>query len=301
MLMDIAENKAPRPDNTDMKVAGLLDLAQLFKYAGDAKTAAEMKAYRSAILDAPYDMYQERKLFLDPAGRVMMDTGVTEAPGPLQSYSSLNELANQGQNLADYLNGTQIGDVFKNDLKNYLIGVAPMGPGFEAGATPPQFVNGQLFAPGFVAIGSHINPNEHLPLVEHEMQHVYQYILGMPRGTTPDEMSDDLMQFLEERGVVTPAKNARINKDAATDARDRSYQRYLSTLGEAEARAAERRGQYFNISGSTPDVLGAPTPSDYLWVPDDPYAPIRQSNLFPMTDQYAEEFKQWWQKKWAKP
>lgn len=301
MLLDYVTNTdTGRPAPEGVRVAGLLDLANLLKMLGNEATSGTMSTIKKGIVADPEGMYRSEGLFVDPRGRVMKDTGPTYVGRELPKAGSLRDIAENGTSLADYLNGTEAGDVFAEPLKNVNVGTAPLPPGFFAGYTAPQgFVvpstgKYRLLQPGFLVVNNSVAPEAVGRLFEHEMQHAYQGILDMPRGTSLDEMTNDMMDYLQETGSIRPAQRTRIDEAAVKQRASKPYMRYASSTGEAEARAAEAR--YHGMQQGY-DV-GMPRPEEYFWTHDGPT--ITKSMLFDIPQNAGEGFNAWWQKKWKK-
>ena len=143
----------------------------------------------------------------------------------------------------------------------------------------------RLLQPGFLVVNRNVDPTDIGPLFEHEMQHAYQGLLGMPRGTTLDEMSNDMMTYLQETGQIRPAQVARITDAAKKQGASKSYMRYSATTGEAEARAAEARYRGLQ-QGYQP---GIPTTEEYLWTHEGPT--LSQGMLFDLPQDVDVGFK----------
>jgi hypothetical protein len=300
MLLADAPASARAAPPSGVQVAGLLDLFKLLELIGDAPTPKAAADIRRSVKEAPDELYNADGLFIDPRGRVMKDTGPTYVGRDIPTAGSLREVVEQGQTLADYLSGTEAGDVFREQLGRINVGIAPLPQGFAAGYTAPQGVvpasTGQyrLLQPGFVVINDAV-PKERIgELFEHEMQHVYQGLLDMPRGTTLDEMSNDMVQYLQESGSLRPAQLARIDASAAAQGVSKPELRYSSATGEAEARAAEARYRDTQQLGQ----IGAPRLEDYTWTHAGPT--ISKSMLFDIPQNAEQGFKDWWRQRWQK-
>lgn len=299
LLTDYDPSKPAAPPEGE-RVAGLLDLFKLLELLGNAPTAKVATDIKRGVKAAPEQFYREEGLFLDPRGRVMKDTGPTYVGREIPQAKSLRDVAEGGNTLADYLSGTEAGDVFREQLGRINVGAAPLPAGFSAGYTAPQgFVvpatgKYRTLQPGFLAINSNIPKEEVGRLFEHEMQHVYQGLLGMPRGTNLDEMSGDMMQYLQETGSMRPAQQARIDAAATAQGASKPYMRYVSSTGEAEARAAEARYQGMQQGYD----VGAPQLGEYLWTHEGPT--ISKSMLFDIPQDAGEGFNAWWKQKWTK-
>ena len=303
MLLDYSTKPAPPPSRFDdeegVRVAGLLDLAKLLKYLDNPQTASVMNDIRRGVKAAPEQFYQDEGLFLDPRNRVMKDTGPTYQGRPLPEYNTLRDLVENGSTLADYLQGTEAGSIFQKDMQNIKVGATDLPSGYAAGFTAPQgFTQNdgsyRLLQPGFLVVNRSVPANEVGSLFEHEMQHGFQNILDMPRGSNLDEMSGAMVDYLTETGNLRPAQLARIDAAAEAQKASKPYMRYAATTGEAEARAAESR---YNQMLQTAN-LGAPQPSDYLWTHEGPQ--ITKSMLFDIPQNASEGFSAWWQNKWKK-
>lgn len=301
MLLDYATDPARRatPDPEGVQVAGLLNLKKLMEYIGQPMTQRTATDIKRGVKAAPEQFYREYGLFADPRGNVAKDTGPTYVGRPLPEYKSLRALVEEGNTLRDYLQGTEIGDIFANDLANIKVGVTDLPKNYGAGYTAPQGFrkdNGEyrLLQPGFVVVNRTVGPDDVGPMFEHEMQHVYQGLLDMPRGTNLDEMSGPMVEYLQETGNLRPAQLARIDAAAQTQGSSVPYMRYAASTGEAEARAAEAR--YRGMARGY-DV-GAPRVEEYLWTHAGPE--LKQNMLFDIPQQAQSGFDAWWQQKWRK-
>lgn len=299
MYADTTPGTMTRDPNAT-RVAGLLDLEAMLKLLGTAYRKTDLAAIKRAAKAAPEELYGDEKMFVDPRGRLMYDTGMTYTGKPLPQSESLNELMQQGNTLQDYLSDTEIGGLLGSHLKDIHVGQTNLPAGYAAGFTPPTYVNlsdgtRRVLQPGFLAVGKSTPAHAVAPLFEHEMQHAYQGLLGMPQGTNLDAMSGDMVTYLQEIGALRPAQLSRIDKLATETGASKPFTRYSATTGEAEARAAEIRAER-QMLGQT---LGVPTPSDYLWTHGNPT--LSQNMLFDITPDVEQGFQQWWKNKWAKP
>lgn len=274
------------------QVAGLMDIAKLLKFIGKSMPESDMKALAAQTQKFPRESYEEQKLFIDPMGRLMNDRGATYVGRDIPAYGSLKQLVEEGQTLQDYLQGTEAADLFGPELSRFRFGIAPLPSNFEAGVTPPQgFVlpdTGKYrhLQDGFMAISSSMPKEKIGSLFEHEMQHVYQNALGMPRGTTFDEVSDnDFFDYLQSINSLTPARRKRIDDFAANAGTPRSHVRYASATGEAEARAAAKR--YMDQQNGL--LARIPKPSDYTQ--NDFGANIKPSMMYDIPQDTAEGYR----------
>lgn len=248
------------------QIAGLMDIAKLLKYIGKSMSGSDMSALIDQTRRLPKESYADQRLFTDPMKKLMLDTGPTYVGRDMPEYNSLRKLAEEGQTLRDYLQGTEAGDLFSEDFNRINIGVAPLPSNFEAGYTAPwgitdpktgEYIHRQN---GFLAINSNMPKEKIGPLFEHEVQHAYQGILGMPRGTNLDEVSDkDFMDYLQSSGNLPPVRRKRIDDFASSTGMPPRNARYLSATGEAEARAAAKR----YIDQNSGLLAKIPRPSDY--------------------------------------
>lgn len=264
----------------------LIDPMLLAKRLGGSIDADAVKAMRERAMYDPGLSYETEKTFIDPVGRLMVDTGPTYEGKKLREYQSLDTLQRRGQKLSDYLKGTPMGDALAQHMPDIRVGITET-PGFEAGFGPPK--DG---LPGVLVIGSDASPDRLPGLFEHEMQHGYQYILGMPRGTTPSEMSDDMARYMIDVGIMRPAQSARISNAAAAQGLDRGTARYLSTIGEAEARAAQLR-QDWVTGGRSYGSLGAPSVEQYRYNPNNFDMGM---DFWSLPQDSQQGFLQWWQR-----
>lgn len=286
MLLDHITNDQRQPEE-GVRVAGLLDLVNLAKLVGGAIDEPAVSAMRRSAMLEPLEAYATDRAFIDPVGRLMIDTGPTYEGRKLREYQSLDTLQRRGQKLADYLKGTQMGDMLAPHIPDIRVGITDT-PGFQAGFAPPS---GKL--PGVLAIGADATKEDIPSLFEHEMQHAYQSMLGMPKGTTPDRMSDAMTEYLIEIGVMSPAKSHRIERAAAAQGIDRGTARYLSTIGEAEARAAQLRQDYVT-SGIPYSSLGPPEVEQYKY---NPHGFDMGKDFFAIPQWADDGFSQWWQRR----
>lgn len=292
LLTDYTPERPAAPPEGE-RVAGLLDLFKLLEVLGSKPTAKVASDIRARVKTNPRDLYHDEGLFIDPRGRVMKDTGSTYVGRDLPQAKSVTEIAEGDKTLADYLQGTEAGDVFREQLGRFNVGTAPLPEGYNAayraptGVTAPFSGNYIMTQPGYLVVGQHVPKEDIGRMFEHEMQHVYQGLLGMPRGTNPSEMTDDMVRYLQETGSMRPAQAARIDRDANTFGVDKPYLRYFASTGEAEARAAEAR-QYYKELGHR---LGIPHADEYLWTPDGPF--LSKSMLFDIPQDAHEGFNKW--------
>lgn len=300
MLLTEYDPAKPAAPPEGERVAGLLDLFKLLDVLGSAPTAKTAADIRRGVKAAPREFYEGEGLFIDPRGRVMKDTGSTYVGRGLPKAGSLRDVAEGNNTLADYLQGTEVGDIFKEQLGRINVGSAPLPSNFSAGYTAPQgFVvpatgKYRTLQPGFLVVNSNVPKDDIGRLFEHEMQHVYQGLLDMPRGTNLDEMSGDMMQYLQETGSIRPAQAARIDKAATTYGASKPFMRYSSATGEAEARAAEARYHYQKQG----IPVGIPVADEYLWTHGGPV--LDKSMLFDIPQNAGEGFNAWWKQKWTK-
>lgn len=301
-LMDYATEDLEKAAHDEaVRIAGILDLFELMKYIGKPATAAGKSAIRGELKAAPEMLYRDEAIFADPMGRTMLDTGPTYVGRDLPEYNTLTDLVQGDHSLMDYLQGTEAGDMFKADLGRIRVGRTDLPSGYKAGYTAPQGFTDpatgeyRLVQPGFMAFDKSIPKSEIGPTFEHEMQHAYQNILGMPRGTTMDEMSSDVVQYLMDTGKLSPNKLARIDKSAVEQGASKPYMRYASSIGEAEARAAEMRQRSLEAGF---EAQNAPLMGHYAWTHSGPE--VSKSMLYAIPPDTDQAFKEWWRNRWKK-
>lgn len=291
MLLDyVTREDQPREDG--VRVAGLLDLVALAKALGRSVDDAAVSGIMKHTAAAPEEAYRDSRTFFDPVGRLMVDTGPTYAGRPLRSYKSIDSLRDRGQTLRDYLDGTEMGEALAPQLGDIRVGKTDIGR-YGGGFTPPN-----SDGPGFLVISSGVDRGLTPQLFEHEMQHVYQSILGMPRGTNLDEMSGPMMEYLTEIGSLSPAQLARIDAKAPASGVPKAMARYYSSLGEAEARAAQMRGAWVHDGGVSPADLRPPELDQYQWTPDN-YT-VGANDFFSIPQDAGDGFSEWWKRKGGK-
>lgn len=296
MLLDYATQEKRAPQD-GVQVAGLLDLAKLLEYIGNPATAKTIATMKGGVKAAPEQFYQENGLFLDPRGRLTKDTGPTYVGRPLPEQPTLAGVLENGPTLEDYLQGTEAGDIFGRDFRNIKVGVTKLPSRYDAGFTGPKGFTAadgtyQVSEPGYLVINNKIPPEKRGALFEHEMEHGYQDVLGMPRGTNQDEMSNDMVSYLIQAGLMRPAQAARIDAAAAAQGASKPYMRYSSAMGEAAARASEAR---YRAMEQGYDV-GIPREAEYTWTHDGPQ--ISRDMLFDIPQDTEQAFKLWWKNKW---
>lgn len=293
MLLTEYDPAKPAAPPEGERVAGLLDLFKLLDVLGSAPTAKTAADIRRGVKAAPREFYESEGLFIDPRGRVMKDTGSTYVGRDLPQANSVRELVEGNDTLADYLQGTEVGDIFKEQFGRIKVGSAPLPEGYNAGYTAPEgFVvpstgNYRLLQPGFLVVNKDVPKEDIGRLFEHEMQHAYQGLLDMPRGTNMGEMSDSMMQYLQDTGSIRPAQAARIDRAATTYGASKPFMRYSSATGEAEARAAEAR-HYYQQQGMR---VGIPIEEEYLWTQGGPI--LDRNMLFDIPQNAKEGFNSW--------
>lgn len=294
MLLDYAENPRPAPSSEEgIRVAGLLNLKKMLELLGTPADAVTMETIRRGVKAAPEEFYRSDRLFVDPRGELMRDTGPTYVARPLSTYNTAQDLRDNAQTLRDFLRDTEVADVFGSRLDDIKIGLANL-PGGERGRyARPQYVTADdgtktLERPGYLALRASLPPTELPAVFEHEMQHGFQGLLDMPRGTSPEKMEGPLWDFLTDTWKVRPAQKARIDNLAAAAGTTPGYMRYLATKGEAEARAAAAR----YMAGAY-DSDQMPIPEEYLWTyKGGPY--LSPNMVFDIPASATEDFKKWW-------
>lgn len=294
MLLDYAENPRPAPSSEEgIRVAGLLNLKKLLEQLGTPVAQSTLDTIRRGVKADPKEFYRSDRLFLDPRGELMRDTGPTYVARPLSTYSTSQGMRDNAQTLRDFLRDTEVADAFGSRLDDIKIGLANL-PGTERGryARPQYDVADDgtktLEKPGYLAISANLPPSEIPVVFEHEIQHGFQGLLDMPRGTSPGNMGGPLWDFLMDTGQVRPAQKARIDSLAMGAGVSPEYMRYYATKGEAEARAAASR----YMAGAY-DADQMPIPEEYLWTykggPN-----LSQNMLFDIPASAEADFKKWW-------
>lgn len=290
MLLDYVSPERKRPEE-GVRVAGLLDLVQLAKALGKKIDAGAVRDMKSAAKLDPMGVYSESGTFIDPIGRLMSDIGTSYQGRPMQSYSSLEQLRNEGQTIREYLDNNEIVDALGPKFDDIRVGLLD-------GRGPAGFVSPRDGQQGFMYFESNAARNGMLPqYFEHEMQHAYQSALNMPRGTSPDEMSDDMARYLVEIGALRPAQGSRIDAAASAAKIPRGDARYLATIGEAEARAAQSR-QAGVDAGVPYGDLGPPQLDQYSWTPRG-YT-VGAKDFFPLAQDADVGFNDWWKRQWQR-
>jgi len=299
MLLDYGSPEASYQPPQGTRVAGILDLLDLMRYTRAPMSAADVAATRSAIARSPDEMFRDYGQFLDPRGRLTVDTGSDYVGKPLPERKWLRDIVEGDYTLRDYLADSPSADLFGDDLSRIKVGAtADLPPNFSAGYTPASGFtdksgNYQMVQPGFVVVRPGQGGPQLGAAVEHELTHAYQNILSSPRGTTTDEMAGPMIEYLTEIGALPPAKLARIDDAAKKAGISRAAGRYYSSSGEAGARAAE--AAYLRRQGG---VNAAPSDADFLNIPGG--GTIRKSMLFDIPADADAGFKEWWAKKWKK-
>ena len=299
MLYQNEQQRRTAPEDGSYQVAGLLDVVKLLSRLGTPNADDLVRVQREAATLDPRGAFNDTRTFIDPRGRLMMDTGQIYEGKPLKSFNSLNALVDNAPTLDEYLAGTEIGDMFAPEFSRIKIGQAPLGGGFEAGLTNPTgFVdkagNFQTVQPGFLVVNSSVPKSKIPELVEHETQHGIQYVQRGPQGANFDAMSNDFMDYYQEQGIVSPQLRAAIDAEALQAGVSRPEYRYMSTTGEAEARVPQRQ-ILMRAEGVDP---GMPSAADYAWTGRG--YEINPRNLFDLVEDPQEGFSNWWKQKWSK-
>lgn len=289
MLLDYVSRAPAEQPEEGIRVAGLLDLARLVKALGQTVDEGAMTALRGAAKADPLGTFTDQRAFIDPMGRLMLDSGPTYEGKPLRRYKSFKTLQDRGQSLREYLDGTQMGDMLGSQMEDIRVGITDMGGNMSA-----AFISPRGGRPGLLAIGDTM-PKDAIPqLFEHEMQHAYQSMLGQPRGTNLDEMTGPMTEYLTEIGVLRPAQLARIDRDADAAGISKPTARYYATTGEAEARAAELRQQLL-MQGIEEGYRTPPTLDQYQFTGTN-YS-VGPNDFFAIPQDADVGFHEWWQRR----
>jgi hypothetical protein len=248
------ETSSSKRSPDGIQVAGIFDLLKLAEKLGiDATDIAS--AARRGDPEAWYD----NKAFVGPTGRVATEIPSGIDPRDLKTYQNLGDLVQNAPTLEDYMGGTDLGRALGADLSGYKVGVSPLHGGFEAGVTAPSYANlgggeRRLVQPGFMAF----NPGaaSDMPgLIEHEVTHIGQNALVTPGGTNVSDASL-LVDYLD---AVNRGQSPNMAKQfeamvPMNQAGRRPYVKYLHSMGEAEARAAQLRAQNPSLQTAPPNI-----------------------------------------------
>lgn len=302
MLLDYVSPERRRPEE-GVRVAGLIDLAEIVARGMlrgvDPADAREM----SRTLAGRDELWNQSRVFVDPMKRLTYDSGVTYDGKPLPTAQSLRGMmeGGEGQSIREYLDGTQLGDTLAADplaaahIDNTRIGVTGLPGGYGAGYTPATMFKAgdqyRVVQPGFVAINANSDPAKQVGYFEHELQHLLQNIFGHSRGTNLDEMSNDRMDYFTETGRMNPQSIGELDAFAKQSGTSLDYNRYLHSLGEAEARAAERTTQHPVLTKVMPGA------DRYTWTDDG--TKVNAGLLFHVPQYDEADFKKWWKQKWS--
>lgn len=269
-----------------VQVAGIFDLLRLAQLLG--KNVDELAGAARA---GDPGAWADNRVFLGLNNRPAVEVPDAFYAGDLPRFGSLNELVDRGPTLEEYLSSAPGGEIFGGLLSDYRVGRAP-APGFEAGATPPSYVdlgngNRRLLQPGFVVIDEGVDPANVRPLMAHEGTHVAQDILGSPQGTTFND-ADLLSMYFNATGTgPMPGFRRELTSMVSPNrASDIPRLAYIHSFGEAEARAAQRRAANEGL------LSMMPTREDYAW---NPYGlPFRSDLLYENYPETLQAAKDWW-------
>lgn len=299
MLLDAVANprpkRAPQEPGT-VRVAGLLNLLDAAKALGGRFSSMADFTQREGPQMSARELWEDYRVYKDPAGAWILDTGPTYEGKPLATYGNMAKLQNEGVTLREYLDGTEMGDYFGPQLEQYRVGHLPLHD-FSAGVNAPHERYGfttdgitNHVDPGMLFIGSEFaGKPQTYPLFEHEFQHVLQNITKSPVGSNFDDAPQQ-MEFLQSQGRL-PANAQQWLKAAAKINKEPGYaQPYYHSFGEVEARLAADRADPARAA-KRPDKTDYSTAGGTFTAPD---------AWFRFYDADEVPMKRWWEDKWKK-
>jgi hypothetical protein len=273
-----------------IQVAGIFDLLRLAELLGQ-----NVDDLADAARAGDPGAWADNRAFIGLRGRPAVEVPDAFYGGPLQQFGSIDEMMQSGPTLQEYLSsaGAPASDMLGDALADYRVGMAP-SPGFEAGATPPQYVDlpdgtRRLLQQGFVVVDDRIpnTPEALRPLLAHEGTHVAQSVLDTPSGSNMAD-ANLIAQYFDATGAGPVPQYRQELRSMLPGNRIGQLPRlaYIHSFGEAEARAAQRR------AGNEGLLTMMPTREDYAW---NPYGlPFRSDLVYENTPQTLEDAKDWW-------
>ena len=284
----------PRRAPEGVQIAGIFDLLKLAELLG--KNVDDLAdAARSGDPGA----WADNRVFMGLSNRPEVEVPDAFYGGPLQRFGSINEMMQSGPTLEDYLSsaGAPASDMLGSALADYRIGMAP-SPGFSAGVTNPEYVDlpdntRRLLQPGFLVVNDQVpnTPEALRPLLAHEGTHVAQNVLDAPQGTNIADASL-MSQYFEATGAGPGSTFRQDLKSMLPPIQIGDLDRlaYIHSMGEAQARAAQRR------AGDEGLLSMMPTREDYAW---NPYGlPFRSDLVYENTPQTLLDAQNWWRNRW---
>lgn len=291
----VGDDIAPaRSAPAGVQVAGIFDLLKLAELLGrnvddiaDAARARDPGAWA------------DNRVFMGLTNRPEVEVPDAFYAGDLPRFGSLNEMMQSGPTLEEYLSSAPAGDLLGSALADYRVGRAPI-PGFNAGAAPAEYVELQdgtrrLLQPGFVVVDEGVNPADVRSLMAHEGTHVAQQVLGAPQGSTFDD-ADLLSMYFSSTGTgpVRGFRRELMSMVPQNQIGDVPRLAYIHSMGEAQARAAQRR------AGNEGLLSMMPSREDYAW---NPYGlPFRSDLVYENYPETLQAAKDWWRSGgWKEP
>ncbi len=284
---------SPQSDPAEgFRVAGIFDLLKMAERLGIDVTDIAGAARRNDP-----QAWFDNKAFVGPSGRVSVEVPSGIDAGDLQQYPTLGALVQRAPSVEDYLSGSELGRALGPSLSDYKVGVAPLGGSFRAGVTAPEYVDlpdgsRRLLQPGFMAV----DPNymdDAAGLIEHEMTHVGQNVLGSPVGTNQADASL-LVDYINSigRSPVEDLPGQIKSLVPPNQAGQVPTMKYLHSMGEAEARAAQVRADNPALQAV------APTVDQYKWNPAE--LPVNSSLFYENYPGDINLARDWWRNQWNK-
>lgn len=283
----VGEDVAPqRRAPEGVQVAGIFDLLRLAELLG-----RNVDDVAAAARAGDPGAWADNRVFMGLAGRPEVEIPDAFYAGDLPRFGSLNEMMDRGPTLEEYLSGAPAGEMLGGALADYRVGRAPV-PGFEAGASPPEYVELQdgtrrLLQPGFVFVDEGVDPSQIRSLMAHEGTHVAQEVLGAPQGSTFND-ADLLSMYFSSTGTgpVPGFRRELMSMVPQNQVGDVPRLAYIHSMGEAQARAAQRR------AGDEGLLSMVPSREDYAW---NPYGlPFRSDLVYENYPETLQAAKEWW-------
>lgn len=271
-----------------VQVAGIFDLLRLAELLG-----RNVDDVAAAARAGDPGAWADNRVFMGLTNRPEVEIPDAFYAGDLPRFGSLNEMMDRGPTLEEYLSGAPAGEMLGGALADYRVGRAPIANlGFTAGATEPTYVDlgdqgRRLLQQGFVVVDENVDPADVRSLMAHEGTHVAQQVLGSPQGSNIKD-ADLLSQYFSATGTG-PVPNFRrelMSMVQPNQMGDVPTLAYLHSLGEAQARAAQRR------AGNEGLLSMVPSREDYAFNPYN--LPFRSDLVYENYPETLEAAKEWW-------